>query len=262
MTRRSAEKERVAEIFRRFEAREPRPKPELEFSDPFTLLVSVVLSAQTTDKAVNKATEKLFPVADTPAKMAALGVEGLTPFITSIGLFNSKAKNVIALSQQLLEQHGGEVPLDRAALQALPGVGRKTASVVLNELGAEPAIAVDTHVFRVSRRLKLSKGATPDAVEADLMRITPEPYRTRAHHWLILHGRYICIARRPKCEICPVADLCPSRHLFVDDSSARTASTKARPRSAALARYRSGSISSSSISAGAPSSPRTRSTRA
>ncbi|MDP8917238.1 MAG: endonuclease III [Pseudomonadota bacterium] len=207
----ASEQARAAEIFRRFEAIEPSPEPELDFVNPFTLLVSVVLSAQATDKSVNKATEALFPVADTPAKMAALGVEGLTPFITSIGLFNTKARNVIALSQQLLDRHGGEVPLNREALQALPGVGRKTASVVLNELGVEPAIAVDTHVFRVSHRLHLSQGATPDQVEADLMRITPEPYRTRAHHWLILHGRYTCVARRPKCEVCPVAELCPSR---------------------------------------------------
>jgi endonuclease III len=178
-------------------------------------VVAVALSAQATDVSVNKATQKLFAVADTPEKMLALGEEGLKPFISSIGLFNTKAKNVIALSRIVLEQYGGEVPLEREKLQALPGVGRKTASVVLNELRIEPAIAVDTHVFRVSHRLGLSTGKTPDHVEADLMRITPESYLTRAHHWLILHGRYICIARRPKCEICPVADLCPSRHLFV-----------------------------------------------
>ncbi len=225
--------ERVEAIFARFEALEPAPRPELDFADSFTFLVAVVLSAQTTDKAVNKATAELFPVAGTPAEMAALGVEGLTPFIKSIGLFNSKAKNVIALSEQLIAQHGGEVPLEREAMQALPGVGRKTASVVLNELGVEPAIAVDTHVFRVSHRLKLSEAPTPEKVEADLLAITPERYKSRAHHWLILHGRYTCVARRPKCEICPVADLCPSRQLFVDESSARTASTKARPRSGA-----------------------------
>jgi len=228
-----AEADRVAEIFRRFEALEPAPKPELDYASPFTLLVSVVLSAQATDKSVNKATGPLFAVADTPAKMFALGVEGLTPFIQSIGLFNTKAKNVIALSQALVERHGGAVPLERAALQALPGVGRKTASVVLNELGAEPAIAVDTHVFRVSHRLALAKGKTPDQVEAELMRIVPARYLTRAHHWLILHGRHVCLARRPRCEVCPVADLCPSRHLFVEASSARTASTKARPPSGA-----------------------------
>jgi endonuclease-3 len=154
-------------------------------------------------------------LADNPADMAALGVEGLIPYINSIGLFRNKAKNVIALSEIILKQHGGEVPLNRADLEALPGVGRKTASVVLNELGIEPAIAVDTHVFRVSHRLKLSAGKTPDKVEQDLMAIVPEPYLTRAHHWLILHGRYVCVARKPKCLECRVADLCPSRELFM-----------------------------------------------
>ena len=209
------ERARVEAIFARFEALNPDPKPELDYVDPFTLLVAVVLSAQATDKSVNKATGPLFKVAPTPAKMAAMGVEGLTPFIASIGLYNSKAKNVIALSQLLLEKHGGAVPLEREALQALPGVGRKTASVVLNELRAEPAIAVDTHVYRVAHRLRIASGATPDQVEAELMRIVPSSYLTRAHHWLILHGRYICVARRPKCEVCPISDLCPSRELFL-----------------------------------------------
>ena len=170
----------------------------------------MALSAQATDVSVNKATTRLFAVADTPAKMLALGEAGLKPFISSIGLFNTKARNVIRMAQILIEEHGGDVPLVRAALQALPGVGRKTASVVLNELRIEPAIAVDTHVFRVAHRLGLSKGKTPDAVEADLMAIVPEPALTRAHHWLILHGRYVCVARRPKCGECPLADLCPS----------------------------------------------------
>jgi endonuclease-3 len=210
-----AERARIAELFERFEAQESDPRTELDYASPFELVVAVALSAQATDVSVNKATAKLFKVADTPQKMLALGEEGLKPFIASIGLYNSKAKNVIALSRILIEQHGGEVPLEREKLQALPGVGRKTASVVLNELRVEPAIAVDTHVFRVSHRLGLSQGKTPDAVEADLMAIVPEPYLTRAHHWLILHGRYVCVARRPKCEACPVADLCPSRHLFV-----------------------------------------------
>jgi endonuclease-3 len=218
---------RVAEIFARFEELQPAPKAELDAPNPFTFLVAVVLSAQATDKGVNKATESLFPIADTPAKMAALGVEGLTPVIKSIGLFNTKAKNVALLSRMLVEQHGGEVPLERSALQALPGVGRKTASVVLNELGVEPAIAVDTHVFRVSHRLALSFGKTPDQVEDDLLRIVPEPYLTRAHHWLILHGRYVCVARRPKCEACPVVDLCPTAPVYL--SSASTASAKRRP---------------------------------
>ena len=210
-----AEAARIAEIFSRFAAASPDPRTELGYASPFTLLVAVVLSAQATDKSVNKATERLYKVADTPAKMLALGEAGLTPFIAAIGLFRTKARNVVALSRLLLEQHGGEVPLQRAALQALPGVGRKTASVVLNELGIEPAIAVDTHVFRVAHRLRLSRGKTPDEVERDLMAIVPEAGRTRAHHWLILHGRYVCVARKPKCCACVVADLCPSRELFV-----------------------------------------------
>jgi endonuclease-3 len=210
-----AEQARIEELFRRFEAQETDPRTELDYAGPFTLVVAVALSAQATDVSVNKATARLFEVADTPQKMLALGEEGLKPFISSIGLYNTKAKNVIALSRILVEQYGGEVPLERAKLQALPGVGRKTASVVLNELRIEPAIAVDTHVFRVSHRLALSSGKTPDHVEADLMALVPDWARTRAHHWLILHGRYTCVARRPRCEECPVADLCPSRHLFV-----------------------------------------------
>jgi endonuclease-3 len=210
-----AEQARIAEIFRRFEEQESDPRTELDYASPFTLVVAVALSAQATDVSVNKATTKLFAVADTPQKMLALGEEGLKPFIASIGLFNTKARNVIALSRILIEQYGGEVPLNREALQSLPGVGRKTASVVLNELRVEPAIAVDTHVFRVSHRLGLSTGKTPDQVEVELMGKVPEPYLTRAHHWLILHGRYVCVARRPKCEECVVGDLCPSRHLFI-----------------------------------------------
>jgi len=209
------EKARIAELFARFEQSSPSPSTELEYKSPFTLLVSVVLSAQATDKSVNKATEKLFAVADTPVQMLALGEAGLTPYIAAIGLFRTKARNVVALSRILIDQYGGEVPLNREALQALPGVGRKTASVVLNELGVEPAIAVDTHVFRVAHRLGLSKGKTPEDVERDLMAIVPEAARTRAHHWLILHGRYVCLARKPKCASCVVADLCPSRELFL-----------------------------------------------
>ena len=209
-----AEQARVSELFHRLEASESEPATELDYKSSFTLVVAVALSAQATDVQVNKATDKLFKVVDTPEEMLALGEEGLKLFISSIGLFNTKAKNVIAMSRILVEQHGGQVPLERAALQALPGVGRKTASVVLNELRVEPAIAVDTHVFRVSHRLGLSRGETPDQVEADLMAIVPAPYLTRAHHWLILHGRNTCVARRPRCEDCPVADLCLSRRLF------------------------------------------------
>ena len=210
-----AEKARIEEIFERFAAAQEEPRTELQYQDPFTLVVAVALSAQATDKSVNKATERLFRDADTPAKMAALGVEGLEPYIRTIGLYRTKAKNVVALSNILLNQYGGQVPLQREALQALPGVGRKTASVVLNELGVEPAIAVDTHVFRVAHRLKLAMGSTPEKVEQQLMQVIPEPYLTRAHHWLILHGRYICVARKPKCLECLVADLCPSRSLFM-----------------------------------------------
>jgi endonuclease-3 len=215
MARASKDAPRIAEIFDRFAARTSDPRTELVYASPYTLLVSVVLSAQATDVSVNKATAELYKVADTPQKMLTLGEAGLTPFIASIGLFRTKAKNVVALSRILLEQHGGKVPLDRAALQALPGVGRKTASVVLNELGAEAAIAVDTHVFRVAHRLGLSKAKTPELVEADLMRVVPPERRSRAHHWLILHGRYVCLARKPKCGECLVADLCPSRELFL-----------------------------------------------
>jgi endonuclease-3 len=210
-----AEKARIEELFRRFRESIEDPKTELRFQDPYTLVVAVALSAQATDVSVNKATEKLFAVASTPRQMLALGEEGLIPYIASIGLFRTKAKNVIKLSRIVEEDYGGTVPLNREALQSLPGVGRKTASVVLNELGVEPAIAVDTHVFRVSHRLKLSSGKTPDDVEAELMAKVPEPYLTRAHHWLILHGRYTCVARKPRCPECVVRDLCPSRDLFI-----------------------------------------------
>jgi len=209
-----AEKRRIEEIFERLKALSDDPRTELDYDSPYTLVTAVALSAQATDKSVNKATEKLFAVASTPQQMLDLGEERLIPYIASIGLFRTKAKNIIAAARILLERYGGEVPLDREALQSLPGVGRKTASVVLNELGVEPAIAVDTHVFRVAHRLELSQGKTPEQVEADLMAAVPAPFLTRAHHWLILHGRYTCLARRPKCEECPIADLCPSRHLF------------------------------------------------
>ncbi len=206
--------DRVEDIFTRLARVMPEPKTELNFTDPFTLVVAVALSAQATDVAVNKATDKLFAFADSPGKMLELGEAGLVSFIASIGLYRNKAKNVIALSRIVLEQHGGEVPLNRTDLQALPGVGRKTASVVLNELGIEPAIAVDTHVFRVSHRLGLANAATPDKVEDQLHRIVPEAFLSKAHHWLILHGRYTCTARKPRCEACVVSDLCPSRGLM------------------------------------------------
>ena len=210
-----AEKPRVQQIFDRFAATSAHPKTELRYHNPYTLVTAVALSAQATDVSVNKACGPLFAIVDTPQAMLALGEDGLIDYIKSIGLYRTKARNVIATAHILVDQYGGQVPLNREALQGLPGVGRKTASVVLNELDIEPAIAVDTHVFRVAHRLKLASGKTPDAVEAELMAIVPPPYLTRAHHWLILHGRYICIARRPKCEACLIADLCPSRELFV-----------------------------------------------
>ena len=202
-------------IFDRFAAATAHPKTELNYLNPYTLVTAVALSAQATDVSVNKASVTLFAVADTPEKMLALGEAGLVQHIKSIGLYRTKARNVMATAHILIDQYGGRVPLNREALQSLPGVGRKTASVVLNELDIEPAIAVDTHVFRVAHRLKLSAGKTPDQVEHDLMAIVPKPYLTRAHHWLILHGRYTCVARRPKCEQCLISDLCPSRALFV-----------------------------------------------
>jgi len=207
------DEDRVEAIFARLAGVMPEPKTELTFQDPFTLVVAVALSAQATDVSVNKATEKLFAVADTPAKMLALGEEGLVPYIASIGLYRGKAKNVVALSRIILDQHGGVTPLNRMDLQALPGVGRKTASVVLNELGIEPAIAVDTHVFRVSHRLGLANAATADKVEDQLHQIVPEAFLPKAHHWLILHGRYTCTARKPNCPGCVISDLCPSRGL-------------------------------------------------
>jgi endonuclease-3 len=198
----------IREIFARFQAANPHPKSELEYINPFTLLVAVVLSAQATDAGVNKATRSLFRRADTPKKMLALGEDNLREAIKTIGLYRNKAKNVIALSQKLVEEHDGEVPRSREALEALPGVGRKTANVVLNVAFGQPTLAVDTHIFRVANRIGLSKGKTPLAVELDLERIVPEDFLLHAHHWLILHGRYVCKARKPECPRCLIADLC------------------------------------------------------
>jgi endonuclease-3 len=200
--------ETVEALYARLAAALPEPRSELDYVNPYTLLVAVVLSAQATDKGVNKATAALFPAADTPQKMLALGEDGLKAHIRTIGLFNSKAKNVIALSKTLVERYDGQVPADREALEALPGVGRKTANVVLNVAFGLPTIAVDTHIFRVANRTGLAPGHTVRAVEDGLERITPETYRRHAHHWLILHGRYVCKARKPACPGCPVADLC------------------------------------------------------
>jgi endonuclease-3 len=198
----------IEEMFRRFEAADPDPKSELEYVNPFTLLVAVVLSAQATDASVNKATRALFKIADTPKKMVRLGEDSVRDFIKTIGLYRNKARNVIELSRQLIANHGGDVPRDRDALEALPGVGRKTANVVLNVAFGEPTMAVDTHVFRVANRTGLSSGRTPLEVEEDLLRVVPAKYGMHAHHWLILHGRYVCKARRPECPRCLIRDLC------------------------------------------------------
>jgi len=201
-------KAEIEEAFRRFAAVNPAPRTELQSINPFTLLVAVVLSAQATDAGVNKATPALFKLADTPEKMAGLGEVRVRGLIKTIGLFRTKAKNVVALSRQLITEHGGQVPHDRDALEALPGVGRKTANVVLNVAFGEPTIAVDTHIFRVGNRTGLAVGKTPLDVEMKLMDVVPKRYLLRAHHWLILHGRYTCVARRPLCEKCLIADLC------------------------------------------------------
>jgi endonuclease-3 len=198
----------VAEMFRRFRDAAPEPKSELEYVNPFTLLVAVVLSAQATDVGVNKATRALFARADSPAKMLALGEAPVQDAIKTIGLYRNKAKNVIALSRKLVEEHGGEVPGDREALETLPGVGRKTANVVLNVAFAQPTMAVDTHIFRVANRTGIAPGKTPLAVELGLLRNVPEEFLLHAHHWLILHGRYICKARKPECPRCLIADIC------------------------------------------------------
>jgi len=198
----------ITEVFRRFHEANPEPRGELQHINPYTLLVAVVLSAQATDAGVNKATPALFAAADTPAKMVALGEDRVRDLIKTIGLYRTKAKNVVALSEKLVAEHGGEVPHDRDALEALPGVGRKTANVVLNIAFGEPTIAVDTHIFRIGNRTGLAPGKTPFEVETRLMQVVPEKYRLHAHHWLILHGRYICVARRPLCEKCFIADLC------------------------------------------------------
>jgi len=196
------------EVFARLKAANPHPKGELEHVNAFTLLVAVVLSAQATDAGVNRATRTLWPVADTPAKMLALGEEGLVAHIRSIGLYRAKARNIIALSRLLIERHGGEVPSSRAALEALPGVGRKTANVVLNMWWGHPAQPVDTHVFRVANRTGIALGADVVAVERALENHVPVEYQTLSHHWLILHGRYVCLARRPRCPVCLIRDLC------------------------------------------------------
>ncbi len=198
----------IEEIFRRFSVQRPEPKGELEHVNPFTLLVAVVLSAQATDAGVNKATRELFRLADTPAKMAALGEAGIATHIRTIGLWRAKAKNVFELSKALIRDHGGEVPANCEDLVKLPGVGRKTANVVLNVAFGQPTMAVDTHIFRIANRLGLAPGKTPEAVEQALLKVIPEKWMRHAHHWLILHGRYVCKARKPDCAACVIADIC------------------------------------------------------
>lgn len=200
------------EIFARLRAANPAPRTELVYESPFELLVAVILSAQATDKSVNRATAALYRVANTPAAILALGVAGLSPYIKSIGLYNSKSKNLIATSRTLLERHAGEVPRSRAELEQLPGVGRKTANVILNTAFGEATIAVDTHIFRVANRTGLAPGRTVRAVEDKLLKFVPAEYMRDAHHWLILHGRYVCKARNPACPTCPIVDLCEYRH--------------------------------------------------
>jgi endonuclease III len=206
----------IREMFRRFAIQRPEPKGELEHVNAFTLVVAVALSAQATDVSVNKATRALFAVADTPAKMLALGEEGVANYVKTIGLWRGKAKNVIALSQKLINDFGGEVPSDEASLVTLPGVGRKTANVVMSMAFGIPTLAVDTHVFRIGNRLQIAPGKTPDQVEKAFLKIIPKDYLFHAHHWLILHGRYCCKARKPECAACVIADLCKSKEKTTD----------------------------------------------
>ena len=205
-------REAVSELFRRLHELNPHPTTELQYRTPFELLVAVILSAQATDVGVNKATRRLFPAADTPEKILALGEAGLKRYISTIGLYNAKAKNILATCALLIARHGGAVPRTREALEALPGVGRKTANVILNTVFGEPTIAVDTHIFRVCNRTGLARGKTVRAVEDKLQKVVPAEYTLGAHHWLILHGRYVCTARKPKCPICPIRDLCAYRY--------------------------------------------------
>jgi endonuclease III len=218
----------IAALYEQLALERPDPRTELDYVDPYTLVVAVALSAQATDVGVNKATKGLFAAANTPAKMVALGVEGVEQHIKTIGLWRNKAKNVVALSQMLLDDYGGEVPRDRDALTLLPGVGRKTANVVLNEAFGEPTIAVDTHIFRVSNRTGLAPGKTPDHVEAILERVTPDVFKKGAHHWLILHGRYVCDARKPACWRCGIAEICQFKTKTPNPADAPAKAKKAK----------------------------------
>jgi len=218
------------EFFKRLMSLNPRPTTELHYTSPFELLIAVILSAQATDKSVNLATRLLYPIANTPPAILALGIEGLSKHIKTIGLYNSKAKNIIATCKLLIEQHGGEVPRDREALEALPGVGRKTANVILNTAFGEPTIAVDTHIFRVSNRTGLAPGKNVRIVEDKLIKVVPEEFKQDAHHWLILHGRYVCKARKPECPQCIVAGLCAYKHKTPPDEQIGAKKNTARPK--------------------------------
>jgi endonuclease-3 len=217
---------RARAIFERLRARNPHPTTELEYSTPFELLVAVILSAQATDKSVNAATRRLFRDANTPQSILALGVEGLTPYVRSIGLYQGKAKNIVATCRRLIDEHGGVVPADRKALEALPGVGRKTANVILNTAFGHPTLAVDTHVFRVANRTGLAHGADVRAVEDELLKRVPAEFLQDAHHWLILHGRYVCTARQPDCPTCAIADLCEYEDKTVPEAGTRAPRAK------------------------------------
>jgi len=221
-------------LYRRLRSANPRPRSELEYSSPFELLVAVMLSAHTTDKSVNAATRKLFPLANTPRAMLALGIEGVKPYLRPVGLHNAKSRNLIGLCRQLVQHHGGKVPAQRAALEALPGVGRKTASIILNIVFGENAIAVDTHIFRVANRTGLAPGKTPLAVEQALAAGTPEEFKRDAHHWLLLHGRYVCTARTPACPACIIADLCE----YADKTKSGASKERPRPPGASRSRPR------------------------
>ncbi|MEL7040244.1 MAG: endonuclease III [Pseudomonadota bacterium] len=227
-------KDKAAELYARLAKDRPDPRTELEFVNPYTLVVAVALSAQATDVGVNKATKGLFKIADTPEKMLALGLKNVEQHIKTIGLWRNKAKNVIALSQMIIDDFDGEVPQTRDELVKLPGVGRKTANVVLNEAFGQPTIAVDTHIFRVSNRTGLAPGKDPDQVEASLERTTPDEYKLGAHHWLILHGRYTCVARKPKCWICAIEDLCRFKEKTPDPATVSALGPKAPARKARI----------------------------
>ncbi len=221
-------RQKIEEIFRRLRAARPHPTTELEYRTPFELLIAVILSAQATDKSVNLATRVLYQHANTPQAILALGVEGLSQYIRTIGLFNTKAKNVIETCRLLIERHGGEVPESREALEALPGVGRKTANVILNTAFGHPTIAVDTHIFRVANRTGIARGKDVREVEDKLLKVVPDEFKRDAHHWLILHGRYICLARKPGCPECPIVDLCEFKEKTKPEETSRVTAKKTK----------------------------------